>query len=125
MLRRLSVHAAGLKEGDDTYLWNNLDATAFEDGANKEFSRITGALREYALAGVLHLEHFATLRQSPQYTLVKRRALSELARSLKEPVETVGDRFDRLLRQHALEWSAFKEGLNDTSFVRKWVDAAS
>ncbi|MGC1862522.1 MAG: hypothetical protein WA733_15755 [Methylocystis sp.] len=125
MLRRLSVHAAGLKEGEDTYLWNNLDAATFEGGAHNEFSRVTGALRDYALAGMLHLEHFATLRQSAQYTLVKRRALSELARSLNEPVETVGDRFDRLLRQHALEWSAFKEGLSETSFVRKWVNAVS
>jgi hypothetical protein len=108
-----------------TYLWSNLDAATFEGGAHNEFSRVTGALRDYALAGMLHLEHFATLRQSAQYTLVKRRALSELARSLNEPVETVGDRFDRLLRQHALEWSAFKEGLSETSFVKKWVNAVS
>ncbi len=125
MLRRVSVHAAGLKEGDNIYLWNNLDAATFEDGAEKEFSRVTSALREYALAGVLHLEHFAALQQSAQYTLVKRRALGELARSLNEPVETIGDRFSRLLRQHALEWSAFKEGLSETSFVRNWVNAVS
>lgn len=125
MLRRLSVRAAGLEERDDTYLWNSLDAANFEDGAHREFNRVTGALREYALAGVLHLEHFASLRQSGQYALVKRRALGELARSLEEPEQTVIDRFDRLSRQHALEWSAFKEGLSETSFVRKWVDAAS
>ena len=125
MLRRLSVRAAGLEERDDTYLWNSLDAANFEDGAHREFNRVTGALREYALAGVLHLEHFASLRQSGQYALVKRRALGELARSLEESEQTVIDRFDRLSRQHALEWSAFKEGLSETSFVRKWVDAAS
>ena len=63
MLRRLSVYAVGVREAQDTYVWETLDAPTFEEGANKDFGHITTALREYALAGVLHLEHFSSIRE--------------------------------------------------------------
>jgi hypothetical protein len=75
-------------------------------------------LREYALAGVLHLEHFASLRTSPQYIMVQRRTVSELARALTEPLDAIVQGLDRLLRQHAKEWSAFTNNLGPSSFVR-------
>lgn len=46
MLRRLSVHAAGLKEPRETYLWEALEAPEFEAGAAKGFKNVTKALRE-------------------------------------------------------------------------------
>ena len=64
MLRRMSIHAAGLVEPAERYVWEDLTPRAFEDGAEPSFrakGRITGALREYAIAGALHLDHLAAL----------------------------------------------------------------
>ena len=125
VLRRLSVHAAGLSEPSDNYVWESLKAPTWEDGAAKEFTNFTPALREYSIAGVLHFEHFASLRDSAQYELVKRRGANELARALSEPTEAVNKNLDRLLRQHAVEWAAFTDDLGSRSFVKKWIDGAS
>jgi hypothetical protein len=123
MLRRMSVHGAGLEESPSTYVWENLTAPTFEGGASEDFerTRITDALRQYALAGVLHLEHFAALSESEQCSLLKRRAEGELARALREPVETVTENFNRLLARHRKEWQGFTESLTERSFVRAWI----
>ncbi len=125
ILRRLSVHAAGLNEAPETYVWESLSATDFEAGAAKDFSRQTQALREYAIAGALHFEHLSSIRESTQYELIKRLRTNELARALAETPQTVAENFDRLLQQHAMEWSAFTNDLGPESFVRKWIDHAS
>lgn len=125
MLRRLSVHAAGLREPNENYVWETLKAPTFEEGAARGFNHITQALREYALAGVLHFEHFASIRNSTQYDMLKRRATNELARALAQPPDVVADGLDRLLQRHATEWSAFTNDLGPGSFVRKWIDTAS
>ena len=67
MLRRMSIHAAGLSEPPERYVWERLTTRAFEDGAEPSFrakGKITGALREYAIAGALHLDHLAVLAGS-------------------------------------------------------------
>lgn len=125
MLRRLSVHAAGLHEPPESYVWESLSASTWEAGAAKEFGRHTQALREYAIAGVLHFEHFSLIRESTQYGLIKRLRTNELARALEETPQTVARNLDRLLQQHAMEWSAFTNELGPESFVRKWIDDAS
>lgn len=125
MLRRLSVHAAGINEAPENYVWESLHADAWEAGAAKSFTKFTPALREYSIAGVLHFQHFALLRDSMQYQLTKRRAVSELARALSEPSAEVNQYLDRLLQQHSAEWSVFVDGLGPTSFVRQWIDGAS
>jgi 7-cyano-7-deazaguanine synthase in queuosine biosynthesis len=124
MLRRLSVHAAREREPKENYVWETLDDSTFEGGAAPGFAHVTGALREYALAGVLHLEHFASLRSSQQYALVKR-GLGDLAQPLGMSPEAVIEAFDRLLDQHGKEWAAFTNELGSESFVRKWIDTAS
>jgi len=44
----------------------HLDAKTFDEGAASSFSKtkITGKLREYAIAGALHLDHLAGLQAS-------------------------------------------------------------
>lgn len=68
MLRRLSVHGAGLEENASRYVWEKLGVTEFEAGAAANFpaSRIGSALREYTLAGTLHLQHLAELGEDSQ-----------------------------------------------------------
>lgn len=125
ILRRLSVHAAGLKEPPENYVWESLDTATWEAGAAKDFSGVTKALRQYAIAGVLHFEHLASIRESSQYELIKRRRSSELARSLDEAPQAVAQNLDRLLQQHTMEWSAFTNDMEPGSFVRKWIDGVS
>jgi 7-cyano-7-deazaguanine synthase in queuosine biosynthesis len=124
MLRRMSIHAAGLVEPPERYVWERLTPRAFEDGAESSFrakGRITGALREYAIAGALHLDHLAALADN----VVHDRALGVAAFHTGgalglTPVEARG-RLDRLLRQHNSEWEAFMLALGPDSFVADWA----
>jgi len=97
MLRRLSVHAAGLQEPRDTYVWEDLEAPEFERGAAKNFKKITRALREYAIAGTLHLDHLAALRKSPSHKEALKRRAHQLAKSQGLSPEEAETKLDRLL----------------------------
>jgi 7-cyano-7-deazaguanine synthase in queuosine biosynthesis len=121
MLRRLSVHAAGLSEAPDTYVWENLTASTFEGGASAAFERITNAQREYAIAGALHLDHLATLQSSPMNKGTIDLAVSQLSRSRGLPQDTVRASMSRLLNQHESEWMNFLDALGPDSFVANWV----
>jgi hypothetical protein len=120
MLRRLSVHAAGLSESGDTYIWESLRAKSFEDGAASGFEKI-GAQRDYAIAGALHLDLLAGLRRSPLHAHAINLNASQLARSLREPERDVRGKLDRLLTQHGKEWKDFMGSLGPDSFVAHWV----
>jgi hypothetical protein len=123
LLRRLSVHAAGLTEPGTTYVWEDLGAPEFEGGAAKAFDRrkITGAMREYAIAGALHLDHLAGLRHSPlNAPLVGLNAFQlALACGLSEADSRA--RLGRLLSQHEREWRGFMDSLGPNSFLADWA----
>jgi 7-cyano-7-deazaguanine synthase in queuosine biosynthesis len=121
MLRRLSVHAAGLCEPKETYVWENLGAPTFEKGAAKSFNKITSALREYAIAGALHLDHLAGLKESPLHVAALNRQAHQLARSRKISIDEANMKLSRLLSQHELEWRNFIGSLGEGSFIRRWV----
>lgn len=123
LLRRLSVHAAGLSEPTATYVWENLGATTFERGANPNFERITRALRQYAIAGVMHFDHMAGLRASPEYDLVKGRFVHGLAQGIREEPPVVAGKLDQLLARHEAEWSAFVDSIGAQSFVNAWISS--
>ena len=63
LLRRMSIHSCGVLEEPGTYVWEDLGASSFEEGASTKFKarRSKGALHEYAIAGSLHLDHLADL----------------------------------------------------------------
>lgn len=121
MLRRLSVHAAGLTEAPDIYVWENLSASTFEGGACPDFKHITKAQREYAIAGALHLDHLATLQQAPMNKGTIDLAIAQLSRSRGVPPDTTQASMNRLLNQHESEWMSFLDALGPTSFVANWV----
>ena len=121
MLRRLSVHAAGLRESPETYVWENLSAGTFEGGVAAGFTSMTKALREYAIAGVLHMDHLAELSGSPEHAECIRRNASQIAPILGLAPEDAEERLSRLLCQHALEWRNFIRSLDANSFVAKWI----
>jgi len=121
MLRRLSVHAAGLSEAPETYVWENLSAQTFEGGAAPGFAHTTKALREYAIAGTHHLDHLATLQKSPMNKGMIDLTISQLSRSRALPEDTVRASLNRLLNQHESEWMSFLDSLGPEAFVMNWV----
>jgi 7-cyano-7-deazaguanine synthase in queuosine biosynthesis len=124
MLRRLSVHAAGFTESRETYLWENLSAPTFERGAAKGFGKITRALREYAIAGVLHLDHLAALGASAVHAPALKRQAYQLARSQGLAAAEAESSLNAFLSTHAREWQAFLRDLGPDSFVTKWTASA-
>ncbi|UVH55095.1 7-cyano-7-deazaguanine synthase [Variovorax paradoxus] len=120
-LRRLSVHAAGLEEVPETYVWENLSASSFEAGAASAFNRITSAHREYAIAGALHLDHLATIRSSPANHGTLDLAVSQLSRSRSIPAAEVRTSLNRLLDKHESEWMQYLGYLGPNSFIADWV----
>ncbi len=121
MLRRLSVHAAGLTEQAETYVWENLSASTFEEGAAVGFAKMTGALREYAIAGTLHLKHLAALLETPEHTESIRRNAAQIAPVLSISQEEAEAKLGRMLTCHTLEWRNFVNSLGSESFVAKWT----
>lgn len=123
MLRRLSVHAAGLSEPNTTYVWQHLAAAAFESGAASGFDqkRITRAMKEYAIAGTLHLDHLAALTHSSTEANVLSLNVSQLSQALRLDNIDVRERLHRLLNQHEIEWKSFVRSHGPKSFVAGWA----
>jgi 7-cyano-7-deazaguanine synthase in queuosine biosynthesis len=121
LLRRQSVHAAGLSEGKRVYVWEDLDAATFEKGAAKGFTRQTSALREYAIAGVLHLDHLAALRATGAGQAVLQLYAFQLSRSRQLPEMEVAQKLERLLTRHELEWRNFMHSMGTNSFIANWA----
>ena len=123
MLRRMSVHAMGATEVKETYIWEDLSAARFEDGAVAEFrkNKPQGALYEYAIAGTLHLDHLASLWQSAANQIPLDRQIFQLSRSLKLSEPETRQKLERLLVQHGKEWKDFVGSLGSRSFVAQWA----
>ena len=124
MLRRLSVHAAGQTEPAETYVWEDLTASEFAKGAASGYvvAKPTGRQFQYAIAGVLHLDHLASLRTSEANRPALDRKIGQLSRSLEvSNIEEVATKVERLLEQHEREWKAFVASLGPESFVRQWA----
>jgi len=120
------VQAAGLSEPKETYVWEDLSARTFEAGAAASFpkKKITKALREYAIAGTLHLDHLAQLRKSQANSGMLELFSFELSRSLGVAEEDVRSKLDRLLAQHETEWKGFMTSLGENSFMANWTGEA-
>jgi len=125
MLRRTSVHAAGLSEPKDRYVWENLSAATFEGGAASGFAKSMGALRQHALAGTLHLEHLAGLADSKRSSATLKRNALQLASALGISNDDAETNLAALLCRHRDEWRGFLTSLSADSFVRRWAGDVS
>jgi 7-cyano-7-deazaguanine synthase in queuosine biosynthesis len=121
LLRRQSVHAAGLSEGKEVYVWEDLAAASFEKGAAQGFTRQTSSLREYGIAGVLHLDHLAALRTTAAGQAALQLCAFQLSRSRQLPETEVAQKLERFVAQHELEWSTFMHSLGTNSFIANWA----
>ena len=120
MLRRVSVHAAGLMESPDVYVCTDMTAPTLERAIDPAFTRRSAAFREYAIAGVLHMDHLAEMANPDAASLVKRHALFlGPALGLEPPV--AAERLTALLSRHAEEWSSYLDSAGAKSFIRQWA----
>jgi 7-cyano-7-deazaguanine synthase in queuosine biosynthesis len=126
MLRRLSVYAAGLSEPSENYVWEDLSARTFTAGVAASFrpEKITHALREYAIAGALHLDHLAGLQDSPANARMLTLSGFQLSGALGLKETDARAKLDRLLHQHSCEWRNFMLSLGQNSFVADWALSA-
>jgi hypothetical protein len=126
MLRRLSVHAAFLQENKDAYVWEDLSSPTFEGGAATTFERrnITPAMREYAIAGTLHLDHLAGMLRSPANAPTLDLGAYQLSESLGLIEDDTRKKLNRLLEQHSREWKTFLSDLGQNSFINDWASGA-
>lgn len=123
MLRRMSVHAVGLSESKETYVWENLKAAHYQDGAVPGYRKndAKGAQYEYAVAGTLHMTHLADLLHSTANRVPVNLQVRRLSRSLEIPEQETRQKLKRLLTQHAKEWNDFVGSLGARSFVARWT----
>ncbi len=123
VLRRMSVHAAGLAEKRSAYVWEDLSAPTFDRAAAASFGRkkITRAMREYAIAGTLHFDHLAGLRHSHTNEPTIDLGVYQLSKACELPEAETRTRLDRMLRRHESEWKDFVASLGPNSFVSDWA----
>jgi hypothetical protein len=120
ILRRMSVHAAGLEEPVSRYAFENLSAATLSAGMAEGFpvKTLHGNQHAYAVAGAMHFDHLAALRRSEDASVLSLQA-RELARALGEEEVSVMQKLDGLLAQHEAEWEAFLKSLAPGSFIRQ------
>jgi len=120
LLRRMSMNAAELAERDETFVWQNLSATRFEQGVLPGFTQITGAMREYGIAGALHLDHLAALTGDRHAAAINHHAF-KLARALGADESDVRSKLVDVLNKHKKEWEAFMDMVGSRSFLARWT----
>ncbi len=117
------MFTANIDEPSETYLWEQPSAARFEDGAAPGFRNITQALWEYAVAGVLHMDHLAGLVDSPLHASSLRRAARDTAEALDGDPVQVEQQLRAMLERHADEWRAFRRSLGRNSFINQLASA--
>jgi 7-cyano-7-deazaguanine synthase in queuosine biosynthesis len=123
MLRRVSIHAAGLSERSDAYVCTDMTAETLDKAVDPTFTRRTHAFREYAIAGALHMDHLARLAQADAKPLVRRHAIL-IAPALNLSPDEIEVRLSTVLQKHSAEWTNFLDSLGPRSFLDQWVQAA-
>jgi hypothetical protein len=119
MLRRMSMHTAGIVEASDEYIWDNLGASDIRAGVVIGFARMSKAFEDYAIAGILHLDHLAGLARSDLHRRAVRRVAHETADALGIEAALGERQFFDLLERHRSEWLAFLASLGKDSFVAR------
>lgn len=120
MLRRLSVHAAGLREEPDVYICNEINAATVREGVDSQFKQFNAAFEQYALGGVLHLDDLAAMAGSEGQAAVRRHAVL-LAPAMDSSADDIEKKLSLLLGRHATEWKNYLDDISPNSFVRKWT----
>ena len=121
ILRRMSIHYAGLSERKEEYVWENLSAENFEDGKAREAIKTTQAMKGHAVAGILYNNNLANFLNLELNRSRFDLHVTQLSQVLERSENEVRSKFERLLRKHENEWKSFLDSMGPNSFVSKWV----
>lgn len=121
LLRRLSLHAAGVNEMPGAYVVSDLAAS--EAGAalsviSQKADR--DIMVEYGSVGARHLQQLADLAGLPDEIL--RVHASQIAAAMEAPYEATLKKLRTMLVTHAEEWQAFLSAQGEKSFLKNWMD---
>jgi 7-cyano-7-deazaguanine synthase in queuosine biosynthesis len=121
LLRRLSLHAAGVHEAPSTYVVSDLTAS----DAGNALSVIPqkadrDIMVEYGSVGARHLQHLADLAGLPDDAL--RMHASQIAAATGATYKETLKKLRTMLVTHAEEWQAFLSAQGKESFLNNWMD---
>jgi hypothetical protein len=120
MLRRMSMRAAGVKEEPSLYVAEDLTASTIEASAEPSYKHVNKAFRDYAVAGVLQLDHLAELAREPGRQAICQHA-ALLGPAVGLSMDDAETSLSKLINRHAAEWHCFLETLGEDSFVKSWT----
>ncbi|MFN7883227.1 MAG: 7-cyano-7-deazaguanine synthase [bacterium] len=120
LLRRMSMHAAGITEPADTYVIADLTVPEFSMALPKGKVRLSGTMVEYGSVGARHLQQLADMAALPDERL--RRHAFEITQATGEPEAQTLGRLRTMLVAHAKEWRAFMAAQGEQSFLRSWTE---
>lgn len=123
LLRRASLHAAGLHDAPGTFIWENLSASSFSAAAPATFDpkKITRAQREYAIAGALHMDHIAEFAGNTGNAEELAHAAYRLSQPLALSETDVAFRITDVIGRHRREWRSFVADQGSASFLNHWI----
>lgn len=117
LLRRMSFYSAGIPEGLEQYLWNDLFSPGLEAEAQKKGKKPHPIDIEVSSHAVLTMKGFADLRYANK-SLAVERATRELAPALRQGEDEVLERLNELIARHDDEFTNFLDYLGKNSWVR-------
>ena len=123
LLRRMSVHAAGLVEAPGTYAVENLSAPTLEAASDGCFDtrKLTKSQHQYAIAAALHLDHMAEFGLPTDGYNAMDFAVRQLSRSMRLEYDEVHSNLERVIGQHRTEWHEFMISVGSGSFLSNWT----
>jgi 7-cyano-7-deazaguanine synthase in queuosine biosynthesis len=119
LLRRMSLHAANIKEPDTAYSVADLKSKTFAEAVAQRDFVPTSTLPEFGYMGARHLDQLAKLSNTPDNKL--RPYVVELATALGETEASIHRQLRQLLSRHSEEWQAFSAAIGEQSFLNTWT----
>lgn len=121
LLRRLSLHAAGVSEAHGPYVVSNLAAPDASDALSVIPQKADRDIMvEYGSVGARHLQHLADMASLPDDDL--RTHASQIAAATGATYEETLKKLRTMLVTHAEEWRAFLSAQGEKSFLKSWMD---
>ena len=120
LLRRMSMHAAKVKEPAATYSIGDLTVAHYRDALPRANGmRLSNTMVEHGSVGVRHLQQLADMDELPDAALAPH--VFQIARATGASEQDTFSALKNLLLQHAEEWRDFVAAQGQRSFIRDWT----
>lgn len=119
LLRRMSMHSAGISEHHSTYTFEDLTLDSYMAAIPINSQVRPKEMIEYGSVGIRHLQQLADLAVQSDSTL--RRHVVEIALASGASEQKTLNNMRKLLMQHAEEWRNFINHQGTKSFLHNWL----